>query len=152
MGSEKYKGKDAIQNYMLKCSGYIKAYTEPNNTAYFFDVPTKDLDGALDRFSSFLQKPSLDIDCIKNQRDIVDLEFRLWLNDKIRQNQILIDLMRDGHPSKTFNCGHEVSLRGDAKTLKEKLNEFHTHYYTSVPMFISMKANLDLDWMQVNLL
>lgn len=71
--------------------------------------------------------------------------------------------MLKDQPSKHFNCGHEDSLRTNAdgaEKLREELNKFHKDYshqilnrrlyYSSVPMFASMKTNLELDWMQVN--
>lgn len=53
LGSAKYKDKNNFPDYMLRCSGITKACTFPNETTYLFNVPTKDLDETLDRYSNF---------------------------------------------------------------------------------------------------
>ena len=57
MGSAKYKDPDTFFNYVQANSGEANAFTDFENTNYFFQIPTDRFEQALDIFSDFFVDP-----------------------------------------------------------------------------------------------
>lgn len=147
-GSKKYP--KFIEDAMKFCLTYHHFTTE-EATNFSVAVPNEMLEDSLERYSSVLMDPLFDENAVEKERKVIDLEFRdtvvHWGN---RLELVLFDLMVEGHPCKTFGSGNEKSLPEDKNQLKEKIRKFHQHYYPSVPMYVCMHANYELDKMQVN--
>ena len=59
MGSEKFPDENAYDDFLTKHGGGSNAFTDCEQTCYYFDVHYKQLYKALDRFAQFFIAPLL---------------------------------------------------------------------------------------------
>ena len=57
MGTEKYPDENEYNTYLSSHGGGSNAYTDTEDTNYYFDVNSDHFAGAVDRFAQFFIKP-----------------------------------------------------------------------------------------------
>ena len=57
MGTKKYPDENEYSKFLSAHGGMSNAYTDSEDTVYFFDVNQEHLEGALDRFAQFFIEP-----------------------------------------------------------------------------------------------
>ena len=84
LGTEKYPGEDDYEAYLAENGGMSNAYTDMEDTNYYFSLNTKNPDGlenALDRLSRFFIDPLFTPGAVERELLAVDSEFYNSVND-----------------------------------------------------------------------
>jgi len=131
MGTEKYPDENAYQAFLTSHGGSSNAFTDLENTNYYFDVAAANLEGALDRFAQFFISPLLMEDSLERERQAVDSEHAKNLhNDYWRLFQLTKSLANQEHPFYGFGSGNSETL--NVPDIRDSLLKFyHTHYSSS---------------------
>ncbi|KAJ2878372.1 metalloprotease, partial [Coemansia aciculifera] len=136
--------------YLSANGGYSNAYTDLEDTCYYFEVTYDALEGALDRFSQFFIDPLFTEDCTDREVRAVDSEHKKNIqSDMWRQYQIEKELSNPNHPFSMFATGNQATLSGAATELgvdlRGKLLEFHAKYYSADIMKLVVVGRDSLD-------
>ncbi|OJD26939.1 hypothetical protein ACJ73_01661 [Blastomyces percursus] len=76
MGTKKYPDESEYRKYIYSHSGDYNAYTADTHTNYYFEVGTRALKGALDRFAQFFIHPLFLETTLDREREFVDSEYK----------------------------------------------------------------------------
>ncbi|KAJ2692765.1 metalloprotease, partial [Coemansia spiralis] len=150
MGTTKYPKENEYSEYLSAHGGYSNAYTDLENTCYYFEVTYDALEGALDRFSQFFIDPLFTDDCTEREVRAVDSEHKKNIqSDMWRQYQLEKELSSPAHPFSMFSTGNYDTLMGAAKRmgvdLRQRLLDFHAAYYSSDIMRLVIVGRDSLD-------
>ena len=114
MGSEAFPDENAYDAYLSKHGGYSNAYTDTEQTVYYFEVQPSGLRGALERFSGFFRAPLCLEGSAEREIKAIDSEYGLALqSDGNRLQQLRCHTARRGHPYRIFGWGNKQSLWDD---------------------------------------
>ncbi|KAJ2007901.1 metalloprotease [Coemansia thaxteri] len=150
MGTTKYPKENEYNAYLSANGGYSNAYTDLEDTCYYFEATYDALEGALDRFSQFFIDPLFTEDCTDREVRAVDSEHKKNIqSDMWRQYQIEKELSSPAHPFSMFATGNQATLSGAATALgvdlRGKLLEFHAKYYSADIMKLVVVGRDSLD-------
>ncbi|KAI9474731.1 metalloprotease [Coemansia sp. RSA 989] len=150
MGTKKYPAENEYNAYLSAHGGYANAYTDLEDTCYFFEVTYDALEGALDRFSQFFIDPLFTADCTDREVRAVDSEHKKNIqNDMWRKYQLEKELSSPQHPFSMFATGSQDTLSGAAQRLgvdlRERLLDFHAKYYSADIMRLVVVGRDSLD-------
>lgn len=81
LGTKKYPAEDDYSNFLAARGGSSNAYTDTEDTVYFFDVNTESLESALDRFSQFFVSPLFTASATARELNAIDSEHAKNIND-----------------------------------------------------------------------
>lgn len=154
MGSTKYPEENAFEKFLQKSGGFMNAETDNEETIFYFRVQETFFDEAMERYSQFFKTPSLSKEAMTREREAVESEFSMKKNgDLIRLGHILASIGQPSHPSTTFSCGNQKTLKDniDDDTLYEKVHAFRTKHYSAHRMYVCVQSKQSLDSLQVNL-
>lgn len=152
MGSEKYPGENAFEQFLQKSGGFMNADTDFDETTFYFRVRDEFLDEAIDRFSQFFKAPLLRKESMTRERDAIESEFSSKKTGEfIRRGHLLAMLGQVNHPSTTFACGNHKTLKDniDDDILYQKLHDFWKRHYSANRMYVCVQSKLPLDDLQV---
>jgi len=111
MGSEAFPDENAYDAYLSKHGGYSNAWTDTEQTMYYFEVQPLGLRGALERFSGFFRAPLCKEGSAEREIQAIDSEYALALqSDGSRLVQLRCHTAREGHPFRIFGWGNKRSL------------------------------------------
>uniref|UniRef100_A0A6P7FSM8 Nardilysin-like n=1 Tax=Diabrotica virgifera virgifera TaxID=50390 RepID=A0A6P7FSM8_DIAVI len=152
MGSEKFPAENDFDSFIRKGGGSTNAYTDYEETAFYFECLEKHLPEALDKWSQFFIAPLLKEDALTREREAVDSEFQMALpNDEWRKWQLLMRTAKKG------TCVQVSFPWGNLKTLKDNISDgelyksVHEHrkrYYSSHNMTLAIQARLSLETLE----
>lgn len=146
LGTEKYPDEGEYKEYLSQNGGYSNAYTSRDHTNYHFQVFPDAFEGALDRFAQFFIAPLFTEDFTQREKNAVDSEFELYLEDDTWRNQRMFSLFsRKGHPSSKFLVGNNATLMN---VTREQVIEFYNEYYSASQMALSLVSTHSLDQME----
>ena len=146
LGTKKYPIEDEFELYLQNHGGSSNAFTDAENTVYYFDVLVADqsstLSEAVDRFANFFTSPLFNEDAVQREVNAIDSEhgkniqndaFRLYQLEKYRVNK--------EHPYSRFFTGTKTTLLQNGPTyLRNQLLDFHSTYYSANQMVLSIVA------------
>lgn len=81
MGTSKYPDENEYNTYLSSHGGGSNAYTDTEDTNYYFDVNAPHFSGAIDRFAQFFIEPLFTESATERELKAVDSE-----NSKNKQN------------------------------------------------------------------
>lgn len=153
LGTKKFPKEDAFGSFLATNGGSSNAYTDSENTVYYFDMNVNDnkkfTDGLV-RFGSFFSSPLFtessterELNAIEseNSKNLQSDSFRLYQMDKARANQ--------DHPFSKFFTGNKMTLLEDTKrkglNLREELLKFYESYYSANQMTLAIVAPQSID-------
>lgn len=150
MGSAKYPAENEYNVYLSKNGGSSNAFTDMEDTNYYFDVNADYLEGALDRFAQFFIEPLFLEDSVDREVCAVDSENAKNLqNDFWRMFQLQKSLCREDHPFHKFGSGNFKTLRDGPKdmgiNLRGELLRFHEQFYSANIMKVVVLGKESLD-------
>ncbi|GMY19416.1 insulin-degrading enzyme-like 1, peroxisomal [Fagus crenata] len=133
--------------------GFTNAFTDSENTNYYFDVDANCFEEASDRFAQFFIKPLMSADATMREIKAVDSEYqRNFLSDCWRMNQLQKHLSREDHPYHKFSTGNSDTLevRPKAKGLDTRLEliKFYEENYSANLMHLVIYAKETLNKIQ----
>ncbi|EDP59201.1 insulinase family protein [Vibrio sp. AND4] len=150
LGTEKYPKVGEFQSYISQHGGANNAWTGTEHTCFFFDVTPNAFEGALDRFSQFFAAPLFNEEALDKERQAVDSEYRLKLNDDSRRlYQVNKEVINPKHPFSKFSVGNLETLcdRGE-KSIRDEIVEFHQSQYSADLMTLTSFGPQSLDEQQ----
>jgi insulysin len=159
LGSEKFPEEDEYETFLSSNGGYSNAYTDMEDTNYYFSVTTENqsrektseaLQGALDRLAQFFIAPRFDPDAVDREIKAIDSEYRNGrTSDNWRSFQFLKSLCDPRHPFAKFGCGNnETLLVPPREELLSELHRFWEDYYQSYNMRLTVVGHASLDALQ----
>lgn len=148
LGTEKYPIEDSFETFLSSNGGSSNAFTDSENTVYFFDMSAESDDKfkeGLSRFGSFFSAPlftesatSRELNAIEseNAKNLQSDVFRLYQIEKTRANP--------KHPYSKFFTGNKKTLLDNTKAkgidLRQELINFYNKYYSSNQMTLAVVA------------
>lgn len=159
LGTEKYPGEDEYENFLSENGGFSNAYTDMEDTNYYFSVTTENedstkttqaLEGALDRLAQFFVAPLFDPDAADRECKAIDSEYKNGItSDAWRNFQFLKSVGNPKHPFANFGCGNYETLTSQGfDTLIDSLKKFWKDYYQSYNLRLAVLGHADLDALQ----
>ena len=171
LGTEKFPDENEYSKYLSQHGGSFNAFTSSDHTNYYFDVTPEHLgnaennevsikvllcitlDGALDRFSQFFLSPLFTETATDREVNAVNSEHEKNIpNDTWRINQIEKATADPKHDFYKFGTGNKETLDSGPKekgiSVRESLLEFHSTWYSSNIMSLSVLGREDLDTLQ----
>jgi insulysin len=132
LGTKKYPKEDAYDSYLSTYGGSANAYTDNENTNFFFDVHATHLEGALDRFSQFFIAPLLSESATGREMKAVDAEHsKNKQNDEWRESQLMQGFAYPDHPMHKFGTGNLKTLSAvPQEQLREMYRQLHASHHT----------------------
>lgn len=157
--TKKYPNEDEYENYLSQYGGYSNAYTDMEDTNYFFAVtteagsgeePSDALKGALDRFAQFFIAPTFDRDVVDREIKAIDQEYTMSkTSDSWRNYQLLKSTCNQRHPFAKFGCGNYATLTEQGLDyLLSELERFWKSYYQTWNLRLSVVGHASLDALQ----
>ncbi|KAK9447853.1 Metalloenzyme, LuxS/M16 peptidase-like protein [Limtongia smithiae] len=153
MGTVKYPRENEYSEFLSAHSGHSNAYTDSNDTNYFFEVGHDHLEGALDRFAQFFIAPLFLPDCKDREIRAVDSENKKNLQSDVwRLHQLDKALSNPDHPYSNFSTGNINTLDTEpvAKGIdvRDELLKFHDKYYSANVMKLVVLGREPLDQLE----
>lgn len=146
LGTKKYPDVEDYSQYLAKYSGQSNAYTDEEDTNYYFEVNHDGFEGALDRFAQFFIEPLFNPEYVERELHAVDSEHQKNLkSDSWRVHRIYEMLHKNGHPRQKFATGNSDTLKGADK---ETIIKFYKNHYSANLMKLAMMSSLSLDEME----
>ncbi|MBY5993753.1 insulinase family protein [Ferrimonas balearica] len=133
LGTRDYPQAGEYQQFISDQGGNHNAWTGPEFTSYYFDVNPQALAEALHRFSQFFTAPLFDAQLVEKERQSVDSEFRMKLQDDMRRfYQVHKETVNPAHPFAKFSVGNQHTLADrDGASIREELLAFHREHYSA---------------------
>jgi insulysin len=150
LGTQKYPGAGEYQSFISEHGGVNNAYTDAENTNYFFDVEHSALEAGLDRFAQFFIEPSFDATYLDREKNAVNAEFLATINDDDRRQwDVLRGVFNPEHPASGFSVGNlETLVDAEDHSLREDLLEFYRSNYSANLMTLVVVGKYPLDELQ----
>nr|WP_217906373.1 insulinase family protein [Vibrio sp. JPW-9-11-11] len=150
LGTEKYPKVGEFQSYISQHGGGNNAWTGTEHTCFFFDVSPNVFGQSLDRFSQFFTAPLFNAEALDKERQAVESEYKLKLNDDSRRLfQVHKELVNPDHPFSKFSVGNLETLSDrDGQSIRDEIVEFHYQTYSADLMTLSLAGPQSLDEME----
>ncbi|XP_033106697.1 insulin-degrading enzyme-like [Anneissia japonica] len=153
LGTKKYPEENAYMQYLSEHGGSSNAFTSGQHTNYYFDVGCEHFSGALDRFAQFFLCPLLNEEVTDREVNAVDQEnTRNVKQDNWRLFQLEKSTSKKGHVYTKFNAGNKDTLQTiplqEGINVREELLNFHSQYYSSNIMALTILGKDSLDQME----
>lgn len=150
LGTEKYPKTGDFQSFISQHGGHNNAWTGTEHTCFFFDVTPKHFFKALDRFSQFFVAPLFNPEALDKERQAVDSEYRLKLNDDMRrQYQVHKEVVNQAHPFAKFSVGNMHTLEDrDTGTIRDEIIRFYQQNYSADLMTLALVSAEPLDTLE----
>ncbi|MBY8273727.1 insulinase family protein [Vibrio fluvialis] len=147
LGTRKYPKVGEFQSVINQHGGTNNAWTGTEHTCFFFDVSPNVFEKALDRFSQFFTAPLFNAEALDKERQAVDSEYKLKLNDDSRRlYQVQKATINPQHPFAKFSVGNLETL-GDREgsNIRDEIIAFHEQHYSSDLMTLVIMGPQSLD-------
>ena len=153
LGTEKYPDENSYSAFLNDHGGMSNAYTDMENTNYYFDVGHDHLEEALDRFSQFFSAPLFTASATDRELEAVDSEnSKNLLNDSWRMFQLTKSTSSSDHPYHKFGSGNKATLKDRPAEkgidTRDNLLSFHKEYYSANNMRLAVVGKEPLDTLQ----
>jgi insulysin len=153
LGTKKYKQEDSFGKYLALNGGSSNAYTDSENTVYFFTINAEAdnrIAEGLSRFGSFFSGPLFAEGTIDREVNAIESENAKNLqSDLFRNYQITKARANQGHPFSKFYTGNKKTLIDGAAELgidlRLELLEFYNQYYSANQMTLAVVAPQPID-------
>lgn len=150
LGTEKYPKVGEFQSFINQHGGTNNAWTGTEHTCFFFDIYPNAFEKGLDRFSQFFTAPLFNSEALDKERQAVDSEYKLKLNeDGRRLYQVQKETINPAHPFAKFSVGNQHTLadRGE-QSIREEIIDFHQNNYSSDLMTMALIGPFEIDEME----
>ena len=153
LGTDKFPAEGEYAAFLAAHGGSSNAYTDTEDTCYFFDVSAPYLGGALERFARFFVAPSFTASATARELNAIDAENAKNLqSDSFRLYQLDKSFARAEHPYSKFATGNKATLvdgpARDGIDTRAALLAFWEENYTAERMALAVVAPESLDSLQ----
>jgi len=174
LGTAKYPDENEYEQFLSQYGGSSNAYTDMEDTNYYFCVsPLEDdeedettsaaLEGGLDRLAQFFISPLFDANMVDRELRAIDSEYRnSFTADGWRSYQLLKASANQKHPFAKFGCGNYKTLTqggeivnsthstpGESSPVQD-LENFWNSYYQTFNLRLSVVGKSSLDELQAS--
>eukprot|EP00439_Symbiodinium_sp_Y106_P039234 s1244_g4.t2 len=134
LGTEQFPEESSFDTYLTANSGFSNAFTEAEDTCFFFSCSTAGLRSALERFGTFFQKPLFTASATEREVNAINSEhLKNVPNDVFRMGQVLNNRANPAHPYHRFGTGNIKTLLEDTAAkgvdLRGELLRYYRRYY-----------------------
>lgn len=148
LGTEKYKQEDSFGKYLSLNGGSSNAYTDSENTVYYFTMNTEadnKLAEGLSRFGSFFSGPLFTESATAREVNAIESEnAKNMQSDLFRNFQISKARANSNHPFSKFFTGNKETLidgpKGTGVNLRNELIRFYNKFYSANQMTLAVVA------------
>lgn len=149
LGTERFPTGDGLMAYVQRHGGQVNASTRERTTDFFFELPDSTFTGGLERLADMLTAPRLALEDQLREREVLHAEFVAWSQDAKAQQQVaLLQGLAADHPLRGFHAGNRDTLPVEREAFQQALREFHTQFYQSGQMTLSLAGPLPLAELQ----
>ena len=156
LGTKQYPNEDSFEAFLSANGGSSNAYTDSENTVYYFSMTVEDkskLTEALLRFGSFFSYPLFTPSATGRELNAIESENAKNLqNDAFRSFQITKSRVNTDHPFSKFFTGNKKTLLDDTKAagvdLREELIKFYNRYYSANQMTLALVGPQSIETMK----
>ncbi|UUN88311.1 pyrroloquinoline quinone biosynthesis protein PqqF [Pseudomonas extremorientalis] len=146
LGTERFPTSEGLMAYVQRHGGQVNASTRERTTDFFFELPAATFAGGLERLADMLTHPRLALEDQLREREVLHAEFIAWSQDATAQQQVaLLEGLASDHPLRGFHAGNRDSLPVEHETFQQALREFHTQFYQSGQMTLSLAGPQSLE-------
>lgn len=147
LGTEKYPRIGEFQTFINRSGGSNNAWTGTENTTFFFEVSPHAFEEGLDRFGQFFTAPLFNEEAVDKERQAVDSEYKLKLNDDVRRlYQVHKETINPSHPFTKFSVGDLTTLDDRNNTsIRDDLLHFYQTHYSANRMGLVLLGSQSLD-------
>jgi len=139
LGTERFPTNEGLMTYVQRHGGQVNASTRERTTDFFFELPVSTFAAGLERLADMLTHPRLSLEDQLREREVLQAEFVAWSQDAKAQEQVaLLEGLAADHPLRGFHAGNRDSLPVEREDFQQALQEFHTHFYQSGQMTLSL--------------
>ena len=143
LGTKTFPSEEEFSQYLSSRGGYSNAYTDSEDTVYYFECNSASLDGAIARFSQFFICPLFSAGATSREVNAIDSENAKNINnDGFRLYQLDRNLFNPSHPMNRFATGNKVTLEevplSRGIDIRQALLEFHGQYYSADKMTLAV--------------
>ncbi|GAA4872385.1 insulinase family protein [Ferrimonas pelagia] len=133
LGTDKYPNAGEYQQFISQNGGSHNAWTGPEFTSYYFDIKPNAFAEALDRFCQFFTAPLFDPHLVEKERQSVDSEFKMKLQDDMRRfYQVHKETVNPAHPFCKFSVGNQETLADRPnQPVRDELVQFYQTQYSA---------------------
>jgi predicted Zn-dependent peptidase len=140
-GTARYPTTRALSEAIEGVGGSFNAATDRESTVYWARVPRRETRRAMDVLGELVCRPSLSLDEIDRERDVIIEEIRGYLDDPAEYCQILFQEAMFGRgPLGREICGDEAAIRDLAP---DRILEFWGATYRPANVVVSIAGDLD---------
>jgi insulysin len=146
LGTETFPRPGEYQEFINRHGGSNNAWTGTEFTNYYFDLHHEFFAEGLHRFSQFFTCPTLDAQSVDKERNAIDSEYRLKLQDDVRRTyQVHKETVNPDHPFAKFSVGNWQTLGDRADThIRDELLAFYQQHYSAERMTLVVQSNATL--------
>ena len=150
LGTQKYPKVGEFQSFITQHGGSNNAWTGTEHTCFFFDITPDAFESGLDRFSQFFTAPLFNEDALDKERQAVESEYKLKINDDSRRlYQVNKELINPEHPLAKFSVGNLETLGDrDGQSIRDEIVAFHHDQYSADLMTLTVIGPQSLDELQ----
>ncbi len=149
LGTDRFPEADEYQNFISSHGGAHNAFTAFEDTNYFFDIDSRYLAPALDRFSRFFVAPLFSAEYVDREKHAVFSEYKAGIRDDQRRNiDVLRETVNPEHPFAKFSVGSLDTLADDSGSVRDDLLNFYRQNYSSNLMTLVVIGRESLDDLQ----
>lgn len=148
LGSKKYPKEDAFSSFLASNGGFSNAYTDSEDTVYFFNMEAEvnaRISEGLDRFGSLFTSPLFTESATGRELNAIESENAKNLqSDSFRAYQLSKSRASSDHPYSKFFTGNKKTLLDGTKAkginLRQELIKFTDRYYSANQMTLAVVA------------
>lgn len=147
LGTRTYPKPGEYQQFMSRHGGSNNAWTGTEFTNFFFDIDNGFFEAGLHRFSQFFICPTFAPEWVDKERNAVDSEYRLKLQDDVRRSyQVHKETVNPAHPFAKFSVGNLDTLADlPGRDLRSDLIAFYETHYSADRMALVMLSPASID-------
>ncbi|MGS3176530.1 insulinase family protein [Aeromonas sanarellii] len=147
LGTRTYPKPGEYQQFMSRHGGSNNAWTGTEFTNFFFDIDNSFFEAGLHRFSQFFICPTFAPEWVDKERNAVDSEYRLKLQDDVRRSyQVHKETVNPVHPFAKFSVGNLDTLADlPGRDLRSDLIAFYETHYSADRMALVMLSPEPID-------
>jgi len=144
-GTEKREGRE-ISECVQEAGGYINAYTTFDRTVYYIDIPSENVELALDVLSDSVFKSTLPPDEIEKERDVILREIDMGEDDPDRKLlRVLFETAFRTHPFRYPIIGYKDLF---AKVSRDELVAYYERRYIPNNAVLVVAGDFDVQEMK----
>ncbi|CAK8995286.1 unnamed protein product, partial [Durusdinium trenchii] len=153
LGTEDFPEENSFDAYLTANSGFSNAFTEAEDTCFFFSCGTDGFAGALQRFGAFFRAPLFTESATGREVNAINSEHQKNVpNDVYRLGQVLNSRANPQHPYHRFGTGNVKTLLEDTAAkginLRAQLLAYYQRFYRAPLMTLCLIGKEPLSELQ----